>query len=137
MTVGSMAGRALDLVGIASAEGGLGVGWSHEGGEDLNANLGRFGAGEGVGIHTNDEADVGFVGVSGSGSVVVEGEKFVLEPGRMVYEPRGCLRATRSDSGEFAYLTVHPRRGPLPLAPFGSKGNIIGGRGITGRRSTA
>jgi quercetin dioxygenase-like cupin family protein len=137
MTVGSAAGSVVDLAGVASAERGLGVVWTQEGSEDLNANLVRFEAGEGVGIHANDEVDVVFLGVSGSGTVVVEGKEFVLEPGRMVFVPKGCLRATRSGSGEFAYLTVHRRRGPMQLAPRGGKGNGIGGRGITGRRSTA
>lgn len=113
MPVGSAAGRAVDLAGIASAERGLGVVWTQKGSADLNANLVRFEAGEGVGIHVNDEVDVVFVGVSGSGLVVVDGEKFVLESGRLVFVPKGCLRATRSGSGEFAYLTIHPRRGPL------------------------
>jgi quercetin dioxygenase-like cupin family protein len=129
MPVGSAAGRAVDLAEVASAVGGLGVVWTQEGGEDLNANLVRFEAGEGVGIHANDEVDVVFVGVSGSGTVVVNGEKFALGPGRMVFVPKGCLRATRSGSGEFAYLTVHRRRGPVQLAPLGSKRN-----GTTGRR---
>lgn len=135
MPVDSAAGRAVDLAEVASAEGGLGVVWSQEGSEDLNANLVRFEAGEGVGIHTNNEVDVVFVGVSGSGTVLVEGERFVLEPGRLVYVPKGCLRATRSGSGEFAYLTVHRRRGAMQLAPLGIMGDGIGGRGITGGRS--
>ena len=119
MPVGRATGRAADLAGIASVERGLGVVWTQEGSEDLNANLVRFEAGEGVGIHRNDEVDVVFVGVSGSGTVVVDGEKFALGPGRMVLVPKGCLRATRSASGEFAYLTVHRRRGPMRLAPSG------------------
>jgi hypothetical protein len=50
MPVGSEAGRAVDLAGVASAERGLGVVWTQEGSEDLNANLVRFEAGEGVRI---------------------------------------------------------------------------------------
>ncbi len=114
-----MAARMVDLAGIASAERGLGTVWTQEGSEDLNVNLVRFEAEEGVGVHRNDEVDVVFVGVSGSGTVVVNGEKFPLEPGRMVYVPKGNLRATRSANGEFAYLTVHRRRGPVRLAPYG------------------
>ena len=116
MTVGSVGDLAVDFAGIAAMDPGMGVVWSHEGGEDLNVNLVRFETGEGVGVHANNEVDVVFVGVSGSGAVVVEGERFSLEPGRLVYVPKGCLRATRSGSGEFAYLTVHRRRGPLRLA---------------------
>jgi mannose-6-phosphate isomerase-like protein (cupin superfamily)/hemerythrin-like domain-containing protein len=119
MPVGGAADRAVDLAGIASAERGLGTVWTQEGSEDLNVNLVRFEAGEGVGIHRNDEVDVVFVGVSGSGTVVVNGEKVPLEPGRMVYVPKGNLRATRSANSDFAYLTVHRRRGPVRLAPRG------------------
>ena len=117
MPAGSEAGQTANLAGLASAERGLGVVWTLEGSEDLNASLARFEAGEGVGIHANDEVDVVFVGVSGSGSVVVEGEEFSLGPGQMVFVPKGYLRATRSGYGEFAYLTVHRRRGPVRLAP--------------------
>jgi len=109
----------VDLVGVAAAERGLGTVWTQESGEDLNANLVRFEAGEGVGVHRDDEVDVVFVGVSGSGMIVVNGEEFPLEPGRMVYVPKGNLRATRSANGEFAYLTVHRRRGPVRLASRG------------------
>jgi mannose-6-phosphate isomerase-like protein (cupin superfamily) len=116
---GRVGAEAVDLVGIVSEDHGLGVVWTQEGEGDLNANLVRFEAGEGVGIHRNDEVDVVFVGISGSGVVVVDGEELPLQPGRLVYVPKGCLRATRSDSGEFSYLTVHRRRGPLRLAPRG------------------
>lgn len=136
MPSGREAGQAVNLAEVASAERGLGVVWTQEGGDDLNANLVRFEAGEGVGIHVNDEVDVVFVGVLGSGTVVVDGEKFVLGPGRLVYVPKGCLRATRSASGEFAYLSVHRRRGPVRLTPRGGTGGEIGGRRITGGRSS-
>lgn len=95
--------------------------WTLEGEGDLNANLVHFGPGRGVGEHVNDEVDVVFVGVSGSGTVVVEGEEFALGPGQLVFVPKGCLRATRSAAGEFAYLTVHRRRGPMRLAPRGEQ----------------
>jgi len=120
MVPGSSAARVVDLVGIASAGRGLGTVWTQESSEDLNVNLVRFEAGEGVGVHRNDEVDVVFVGVSGSGTVVVNGEAFPLEPGHMVYVSKGNLRATRSTNGEFAYLTIHRRRGPVRLAARGS-----------------
>lgn len=92
--------------------------WTQEGSEDLNANLVRFEAGEGVGTHANYEVDVLLLGVLGSGTVVVDGEEFALGPGRLVFVPKGCLRATRSAPGEeFAYLTVHRRRGPMSVVP--------------------
>ncbi len=107
-----------DLKAVAaSAAGRQGVVWTLEGSEDLNVNLVRFGSGRGGGEHVNDEVDVVFVGVSGSGTVVVDGEKFVLEPGRLVFAPKGCRRATRSASADFAYLAVHRRRGPVRIGP--------------------
>jgi mannose-6-phosphate isomerase-like protein (cupin superfamily) len=109
---------AVDLWEIASVERGSGTVWTQEGSEDLNANLVRFEAGEGVGTHANYEVDVLLLGVLGSGTVVVDGEEFALGPGRLVFVPKGCLRATRSAPGEeFAYLTVHRRRGPMSVVP--------------------
>jgi mannose-6-phosphate isomerase-like protein (cupin superfamily) len=92
--------------------------WALEGSGDLNVNLVHFGFGRGVEEHGNDEVDVVLVGVSGSGTVVVNSEKFALEPGKLVFVPKGCLRVIRSASGEFAYLTVHRRRGPMRVDPL-------------------
>ncbi len=75
------------------------------------------------------------MGVSGSGTVAVDGEKFSLEPGRLVFVPKGCLRATRSASGEFAYLTVHRRRGPMRIAPVSDASGGVGEKRPMGRGS--
>jgi len=97
--------------------GGEGVVWALGAGEDLNANLVRFGAGRGVGEHANEEIDVVFVGVSGSGCVEVDGEKHALDAGKLVFVPRGSWRSTRAGPEGFAYLTVHRRRGPIRIGP--------------------
>ncbi|MBA3795532.1 MAG: cupin domain-containing protein [Rubrobacter sp.] len=89
--------------------------WSLKAGTDLNANVVRFGAGRGVGEHVNDEVDVVFVGVSGSGLVEVGGREHALEAGKLVFVPKGAGRSTRGASENFAYLTVHGRRGPLRI----------------------
>ena len=89
--------------------------WALGGSEELNANLVRFRAGGGVGERVNDEVDMIFVGVSGSGVVAVNGEESALKAGTLVFVPRGSRRSTRSTSGSFAYLTVHRRRGPLGI----------------------
>lgn len=89
-----------------------GVVWTLQGSSALNANLVRFGAGRGVGEHVNDEVEVVFVGVSGAGIVVVDGEEHVLSAGKLVFAPRGVRRSTLGVSEDFAYLTVHRRRGP-------------------------
>ena len=98
-----------------SATGRDGVVWTLEGSGDLNANLVRFEAGRGVGEHVNDEVDVLIVGVSGSGLVSVDGEEHPLSNGVIVFVPRGARRYTLAVSEDFAYLSVHRRRGPLRI----------------------
>lgn len=97
---------------VAEAVGRTGVVWTLEGSEDLNANLVRFDAGGGVGKHVNDEVDIVFVGVSGSGVVEVDGEAHPLGKGDLVFVPKGTRRSTCARSDGFGYLTVHKSRGP-------------------------
>ncbi len=92
-----------------------GVIWTLEGSGDLNANLVRFDRGGGVGEHVNEEVDVVFVGVAGSGFVRVDGEEHPLSAGALVFVPKGVSRATLALSDGFAYLTLHQRRGPLRI----------------------
>jgi quercetin dioxygenase-like cupin family protein len=99
----------------AAASGRAGAIWTLEGSGDLNANLVRFDAGDGVGEHVNEEVDVVFVGVAGSGSVRVDGEERRLSAGTLVFVPRGAGRSTRALSDGFAYLTVHRKRGKIQL----------------------
>ena len=74
-----MEGDAPNLNELAAAAGGRsGVVWKLEASGDLNANLVRFDAGGGVGEHVNQELDVVFVGVAGSGLVRVEAEEHPL-----------------------------------------------------------
>jgi len=105
-----------DLEALATfAAGREGVIWSLEASSDLNANLVRFGARRGVGEHVNDEVDVVFVGVLGAGFVEVDGQEQALDAGKLVFVPKGARRSTRGASEDFAYLTVHGRRGPLRI----------------------
>ena len=55
------------------------------------------------------------VGVSGSGIVTVDREDHALSAGVLVFVPKGARRSTVSASEDFAYLTVHRRRGPLQI----------------------
>jgi quercetin dioxygenase-like cupin family protein len=93
----------------------VGVIWALEESGDLNANLVRFDAGGGVEEHVNDEVDVLFVGVAGSGTVRVDGEEHALSAGTLVFVPKGAGRSTGASSDGFAYLTIHRRRGPLRI----------------------
>jgi quercetin dioxygenase-like cupin family protein len=105
----------MKLSEVAGATGREGVVWTLEGSEDLNANLVRFETGGGVGEHVNNEVDVLIIGVSGSGSVGVDGEEYPVSNGVMVFVPRGARRYTLALSQDFAYLSVHRRRGPLRI----------------------
>ncbi len=82
---------------------------------DLNVNLLCFPMGEGVDEHVNDEVDVVFVGVSGSGVIEVDGEEHPLLPGTIAFVPKGASRSIRSTSEELVHLSVHRRRGPLQI----------------------
>ena len=100
---------------LAAAGEHAGAIWTLEQSAELNANLVRFSAGGGVDEHINEEVDVLFVGVTGSGVVEVDGHKHSLRAGTVALVPKGARRSTRSESGDFAYLTVHRRRGPLRI----------------------
>jgi quercetin dioxygenase-like cupin family protein len=100
------------LAGTGCDEGTV---WTLEGSEELNANLVRFSSGGGVGKHTNEEVDVILVGVSGSGRAVLEGTEHHLTSGRILLVPRGASREIQSTSEDFAYLSIHRRRGPVKL----------------------
>lgn len=107
-----------DLEAVAASTAGReGVVWSLQAGSDLNANVVRFGAGRGVGEHVNDEVDVVFVGVSGSGFVEADGQEHTLDAGKLIFVPKNTRRSTRSASEDFAYLTIHRRREPIRISP--------------------
>ena len=106
----------MDLNELAASAGDrVGAIWTLEHSDELNANLVRFDAGGGVGEHINEEVDILFLGVAGSGSVRVDGEEHALSAGRLVFVPLGARRSTVTSSDGFSYLTVHRRRGPLQI----------------------
>ncbi len=89
-----------ELLAAAGRRGG--VIWTLEGSGELNANLVLFDAGGGVGEHVNDEVDVLFVGVGGSGSVRVDGREPPLFAGTLVFVRRVVRRKTVAQSDSFA-----------------------------------
>lgn len=105
----------------AVSRGRAGTVWTLAESEDLNANLVRFPVGSGVEEHVNDEVDVLVLGVSGEGEVVVEGKEHALSAGVLVFVPRGTRRSTRGASEDFAYLSVHRKRGGVRI---GCRGDI-------------
>ena len=109
-------GGSVDLGGLAAAASGReGAVWTLGVASELNANLVRFGKGGGVGEHVNDEVEVIVVGIAGHGLVRVDGEEHPVSNGTLTPVPKGARRSTLSLSEDFAYLTVHRRRGPLRI----------------------
>ena len=106
----------MNLKAIAAPAGDrVGVIWALDTSSDLNANLVRFGAGQGVEEHVNDEVEVIVLGVSGSGIVALDQEEHALSARILVFIPKGARRSTVSASEDFAYLIIHSRRGPLHI----------------------
>lgn len=104
--------RVTDLLALARAaadRGGVGALWSLVTPE-LNLNVVRFAAGDGVAEHTNDEVDVVVVVLSGAGTVTIDGREECVGPGCLVHMPKGSRRAIRAGDGELVYLTCHSRR---------------------------
>ena len=81
--------------------------------EQLNVNLLRLPAGDGIAAHVNREVDVVLVIFEGSGELTVDDAAYALHPGRTVVVPRGALRAMRCTAGPLVYLTCHRRRAGL------------------------
>ncbi len=81
--------------------------------EQLNVNLLRLPAGDGVAEHANREVDVVLVVFEGSGELTVDGATYPLRAGRVLVLPRGARRAMRCTAGPLVYLTIHRRRAGL------------------------
>jgi quercetin dioxygenase-like cupin family protein len=77
------------LLATATAGDRVGAIWTLDGSSDLNANLVRFGTGQGVGEHVNDEVEVIVVAISGSGIVTVDREEHALSAGILAFMPKG------------------------------------------------
>jgi quercetin dioxygenase-like cupin family protein len=81
--------------------------------EQLNINLLRFGAGEGIPPHINDEVDVLIVLIEGTGTLTLGDDDRPIRAGEAAFIPRGARRAIRCTSGILAYLSCHRRRAGL------------------------
>lgn len=102
----------VDLAALAvkAAEAGMaGPLWTLSS-ADLNANVLRFAAGDGVPEHVNSEVDVVMLVVSGAAVVTLDGQDLPVHGGQLVVLPKGARRAIRAEGGEVVYVTVHRRR---------------------------
>src|SRR4051812_8894373 len=105
-------GRVIDLAALARDSADQEPIWSHAG-DDLNANIVRLEAGEGVPGHVNGDVEVLLVGVLGAGIVEVDGRWHDLGAGQVLVIPKGAQRAIEAAPAGFAYLTCHRRRPAL------------------------
>jgi mannose-6-phosphate isomerase-like protein (cupin superfamily) len=81
--------------------------------EQLNINVLRFGSGEGIPPHINNEVDVLLMIVEGEGVLTLGDEERPICTGQATLIPRGARRAIRCTSGVLAYLSCHRRRDGL------------------------
>src|SRR5438105_12935497 len=89
--------------------------WSLPHGGELDANLVRLGAGAAIDEHCNEEVDVLVLVRSGDGEVVVGGKAHQISRGHLVLIPRGSRRAIHAGGHGLIYMSIHRRRGPIPL----------------------
>ena len=81
--------------------------------EQLNVNIMRLSAGEGIPEHVNGALDVLLAVFEGDGELTVDGAALPLGPGVVAVVPRGARRAIRCLRGPLVYLSAHRQRGGL------------------------
>ena len=100
---------ASDLLQQSSVASGSGPQWAHES-EDLDATLLSWAPDKSIEEHVNNEVDVVLIGVTGSGTVMVESEQHHLQPGTLLLIPKGKRRAMQNGKERWSYLSIHRRR---------------------------
>lgn len=84
---------------------------------ELDANLISLPAGDGIAEHAGADVDVLLHVVAGSGVLHTAGDDLALEPGAVVYLPRGARRGVLAGAEGLRYLSVHRRKETRPLMP--------------------
>ena len=102
--------------GIVDLLAGAGRGplWG-EATDDLNITLLSWPPGQGPAEHVNAELDVALVIVSGSGTIVLDGEPAHVQAGQAVIVPKGSTRELAAGRQGIRYVSVHRRRGGLEI----------------------
>jgi quercetin dioxygenase-like cupin family protein len=107
--------HVIDIAAVLRQASNDGPVWSVNS-EQLNVNLIRLPAGDGVAEHVNNEVDVLLTVFEGSGELTVDGSVERLSAGSALLIPRGAKRALRCTAGPLVYLTCHRRRaGLMPM----------------------
>ncbi|WP_019873286.1 cupin domain-containing protein [Sporichthya polymorpha] len=96
-----------------------GAAWKlQESRRDLDSNVIVLPPGGGIDAHDGPPLDVLVHVLAGSGELGTDGEPVALEPGALVWLPRGSRRQFTAGPEGLRYLTVHQRRQALTLEPF-------------------
>jgi quercetin dioxygenase-like cupin family protein len=102
-------------LGLDGASGAI---WSLGRGGDLDANVVVLHVGDSVDAHVNNEVDVLLVGVTGAGTVIVDGASHPVRAGVLVHIPKHATRAIAAvGNAPFVYVTVHHARPGLGVRP--------------------
>jgi mannose-6-phosphate isomerase-like protein (cupin superfamily) len=109
----------LDLLERLKSATFSGPQWGHEC-DDLDLTLLSWQAGQRIEAHVNEEVDVVWIGLEGTGVALVDGERHELRPGVLLLVPKGVARGVEAVSERFSYLSVHKRRRGL-MPTFAAK----------------
>lgn len=90
---------------------------------DLDSNLIVLPPDGEIDRHAGASVDVLLHVTAGSGRLLTELGELQLEPGSLVWLPRGSLRQFRAGAQGLQYLTVHQRRQALVLEPTSQRSN--------------
>lgn len=83
---------------------------------DLNLTVLSWKEGQGVAEHTNTELDVLWIALEGTADITINGQIYPLQQGGAIVVPCGALRALKSTSENFRYISIHKRRAGLQIA---------------------
>jgi uncharacterized protein (DUF2249 family)/quercetin dioxygenase-like cupin family protein len=83
----------------------------------LDANIIRLQAGARIEAHLGADLDVLLFVVAGGGELTISTGSVPLDPGDVAWLPRRSERSFHAGPDGLSYLTVHPRRPALHIAP--------------------
>jgi len=86
--------------------------------DDLNATMLVWPAGDGPAEHVNDSRDVLYVVLSGSATLILDGEPRRLRAGDALIVDKGVRRALVAGADGVRYVAAHLRRGGLQIKPL-------------------
>jgi len=110
-----------NMYAVGRDEPAAGSLWKLEMGErQLDATIIRMRAEDRIAAHLGPDLDVLMFVVAGAGELITSIGSTSLQPGDLVWLPRGSERSFRAGSPGLSYLTVHPRRPALQIGASGT-----------------